>query len=322
MASFADYQHEVYLNGLADETPAFPVGWRDLEAAAYAAMTPDARGYVGGGSGGEETMRANREAFDRWRIVPRMLRGIPAQRDLSTTVLGTPMPAPVMLGPVGVLEIVHPDAERAVARAAAALRLPMVLSTAASTAMEEVAEVGGPRLVPAVLAEEPRAGGVLRAARREGRLRGDRVHRRHVAARLAAARPRRGVPAVPEGRRDRELPDRPGVPGPAGQEPGGGPRGGRPALVGAVHQPVADVGRPRLAARADLAADRAQGRAAPGRRAPRRRRRRCRASSAATTAAARSTARSARSTRCPASSRPPGTCRCCSTAASAPARMR
>jgi L-lactate dehydrogenase (cytochrome) len=145
MASFADYQHEVYLNGLADKTPAFPVGWRDLEAAAYAAMTPQARGYVGGGAGGEETMRANREAFDHWRIVPKMLRGIPAQRDLSTTVLGTSMPAPVMLGPVGVLEIVHPDKELAVARAAAAMGVPMILSTAATTSMEEVAEVAGPR---------------------------------------------------------------------------------------------------------------------------------------------------------------------------------
>jgi isopentenyl diphosphate isomerase/L-lactate dehydrogenase-like FMN-dependent dehydrogenase len=145
MAHFADYQLEVYLNGLGDVTPALPVGWRDLEAAAFEAMTPQAKGYVGGGAGGEETMRANREAFDHWRIVPRMLTGAPAQRDLSTTLLGIPMPAPVLLGPVGVLEIVHPDKELAVARAAASLGLTMILSTAATTSMEEVAEVGGPR---------------------------------------------------------------------------------------------------------------------------------------------------------------------------------
>ena len=142
---FADYQNEVYLNGLGAQTPAFPVGWRDLEAAAYDVMTPEARGYVAGGAGGEETVRANREAFDRWRIVPRMLRGIPHQRDLSTTLLGTPMPAPVLLAPVGVLGIVHEDRELAVARAAAALGVPMILSTAATSTMEEVAEVGGPR---------------------------------------------------------------------------------------------------------------------------------------------------------------------------------
>jgi isopentenyl diphosphate isomerase/L-lactate dehydrogenase-like FMN-dependent dehydrogenase len=143
--AFADYQNEVYLNGLADQTPPFPVGWRDLEAAGLAAMTPQARGYVGGGAGGEDTMRANREAFDSWRIVPRMLRGVPAQRDLSTTVLGTSMPAPVLLAPIGVLEIVHPDRELAVARAAASLGVPIVLSTAATSTMEEVAAVGGPR---------------------------------------------------------------------------------------------------------------------------------------------------------------------------------
>jgi isopentenyl diphosphate isomerase/L-lactate dehydrogenase-like FMN-dependent dehydrogenase len=102
-------------------------------------MTPGAIGYVAGGAGGEDTMAANRAAFDRWRLVPRMLRGIPSHRSHETTLLGTTMPAPVLLAPVGVLSIVHPDAEGAVARAAAALGLTMVASTASSTPMEEVA---------------------------------------------------------------------------------------------------------------------------------------------------------------------------------------
>ncbi len=138
MTGFADFQNEVYLKGLFGEQPTLPFGWRALQAAAEQVMTPGAVGYVSGGAGGEETMRANREAFDRWRLVPRMLRGIPAQRDLSTTVLGTAMPAPVLLAPVGVLSIVHADAERAVARAAAALGLAMVVSTASSTSMEDL----------------------------------------------------------------------------------------------------------------------------------------------------------------------------------------
>ncbi len=137
--SYADFQNEVYLKGLFGEQPTLPFGWRETEAAAYAAMTPGAVGYVAGGAGGEDTMRANREAFDRWRLVPRMLRGIPAQRAHETTVLGTTMPAPVMLAPVGVLSIVHPDAELAVARAAAALGLTMIVSTASSNTMEDVA---------------------------------------------------------------------------------------------------------------------------------------------------------------------------------------
>ncbi len=137
--SYADFQNEVYLNGLLGQQPTQPFGWRETEAAAYDAMTPGAVGYVAGGAGGEDTVRANREAFDRWRLVPRMLRGIPAKRTHETTVLGTTMAAPVMLAPVGVLEIVHPEAELAVARAAAAAGVTMVVSTASSHTMEDIA---------------------------------------------------------------------------------------------------------------------------------------------------------------------------------------
>jgi isopentenyl diphosphate isomerase/L-lactate dehydrogenase-like FMN-dependent dehydrogenase len=141
---FAGFQNDVYLKGLLGEPPTLPFDWRAVQAAAEQVMTPEAVGYVSGGAGAEDTMRANRAAFDRWRLLPRVLCGIPAERDLATTVLGTEMPAPVLLGPVGVLSIVHPEAERAVARAAATLGLTMVLSTAASTAMEDVqAELAG-----------------------------------------------------------------------------------------------------------------------------------------------------------------------------------
>ena len=136
---YSEFQNEIYAGR---EAPPFPVQWRELERAAYAAMTPEAAGYVAGGAGGEETVRANREAFDRWRIVPRMLRGVGA-RDLSTTVLGTRLPAPVLLGPVGVQQIIHPDAEVATARAAASVGVPYVHSTAASTSIEDAAAANG-----------------------------------------------------------------------------------------------------------------------------------------------------------------------------------
>ena len=143
---FAEFQNEVYLNGLLGEQPALPFGWRDLRDAAYAVMTPQAVGYVEGSAGAEDTALANRRAFEHWRLVPRMLRGTPAKRDHSTTVLGTAMPAPLLLAPVGVLSIVHPEAERAVARAAARLGVPMIVSTAASTTMEDVAAAApGPK---------------------------------------------------------------------------------------------------------------------------------------------------------------------------------
>ncbi|GAA2730428.1 alpha-hydroxy-acid oxidizing protein [Actinocorallia aurantiaca] len=140
----SDFQNEIYLGGLGDVTPEFPTDLSTLEAAAEERLDPRAFGYVAGAAGSGATARANREAFDRWRLVPRMLRDV-SEPDLSVTVLGTRMPAPVMLAPVGVLSILHPEGEMAVARAAAALDVPMILSTAASRTMEEVAEAAGPR---------------------------------------------------------------------------------------------------------------------------------------------------------------------------------
>ncbi len=146
MGAFAEFQNEVYLNGLLGEKPTLPFSWRELRDAAYGVMTAEAIGYVEGSAGAEETALANRAAFGSWRLVPRMLRGIPAARSHETTVLGTTMPSPVMLAPVGVLSIVHPEGELAVARAAARLGVPMVVSTAASNALEDVmAASDGPK---------------------------------------------------------------------------------------------------------------------------------------------------------------------------------
>jgi L-lactate dehydrogenase (cytochrome) len=139
---FGDFQNEIYLQGLGGQLPPWPLAVRELERRAYEAMSTEAEGYVAGGAGSESTMRANAEAFDRHRLVPRMLRGL-TERDLSTTIVGTSMPAPVLLGPVGVLSICHPDGERAAARAAASVGLPFVQSNASSTPMEDVAEVMG-----------------------------------------------------------------------------------------------------------------------------------------------------------------------------------
>ncbi|GAA4141466.1 lactate 2-monooxygenase [Actinomadura keratinilytica] len=142
MSSPADFQNEIYLRGLGDVVPELPTDLTRLEALAGRRLSAAAFGYAAGAAGTEATARANREAFDRWRIVPRMLRDV-AERDLSVRVLGTPMPAPVALAPVGVQSIFHPDGERAAARAAAAVGLPYVLSTASSYSIEEVAQANG-----------------------------------------------------------------------------------------------------------------------------------------------------------------------------------
>jgi lactate 2-monooxygenase len=139
---FGNFQYEIYMAGLSGQKPAFPIAYRDLEAAAKEKLRPEAFDYVAGGAGSEDTVRENLEAFRRWRIVPRMLKGV-AERDLSVELLGTRLPAPVMLAPVGVQSIVHPDAEIATAEGAASLGVPMVLSTASSNTLEDVADAMG-----------------------------------------------------------------------------------------------------------------------------------------------------------------------------------
>lgn len=139
---FANFQYEIYLAGLGDERPAYPLTYEGLEAAAREKLPPESYGYVAGAAGSETTVRNNREAFERWRIVPRMLRDT-STRDLTRDVLGTKLPAPVMLAPIGVQSIIHPDGELATARAAAATGVPFILSTAASNTIEDVAQAAG-----------------------------------------------------------------------------------------------------------------------------------------------------------------------------------
>jgi isopentenyl diphosphate isomerase/L-lactate dehydrogenase-like FMN-dependent dehydrogenase len=139
-ANYSDYQTGIYANGMfAGELPAISTDLASLEERARAVLSPEAMGYIAHSAGSGATARANRAAFDRWRIVPRMLRS-GTWRDLSCTILGTPMPAPVMIAPIGVQTLAHPDGELATARAAAALRLPYIHSTAAAHSFEQVAE--------------------------------------------------------------------------------------------------------------------------------------------------------------------------------------
>ncbi len=135
-------QSTVYRAGAGGTRPAVPTSWDALVAAAERAMTADAWAYVAGSSGREGTADANHAAFERRRLVPRVLRDV-SERDLSVELFGHRYPAPVLAAPVGVLELVHPDADLAAARAAASLGLPAVLSSQASVPMERVAAEGG-----------------------------------------------------------------------------------------------------------------------------------------------------------------------------------
>jgi lactate 2-monooxygenase len=142
VGAFGSFQNEIYLDGLGDILPELPTDLTRLEALAEQRLPAKEFAYVAGSAGSEATAAANRAAFAAWRIVPRMLRDV-STVDLSTTVLGTSIPAPVALAPIGVLGIVHDDGESAVARAAAVAGLPMVVSTAATTTLEDVAAAGG-----------------------------------------------------------------------------------------------------------------------------------------------------------------------------------
>ena len=139
---FGNYQYEIYLAGMADQVPELPMSWAQWEAAAAEKLADGPRGYLFGGAGTEDSMRANLEAFRRRRIVPRMLRDVEA-RDLSTEILGMAMPAPVLLAPVGVQSILHEEGELASARAAASQGVPVIASTAASHTLEQIAEAVG-----------------------------------------------------------------------------------------------------------------------------------------------------------------------------------
>jgi lactate 2-monooxygenase len=139
---FANYQYEIYLRGLGGQRPARPLDWRALERDAYRLLADGPRGYIRGGAGRGKTMRANRDAFERWAIVPRMLRDV-SQRSLARTVLGTACKAPLLLAPIGVQTLAHPEGELAAVRAAAEVGVPFIASTAASHTIEQIAREAG-----------------------------------------------------------------------------------------------------------------------------------------------------------------------------------
>jgi lactate 2-monooxygenase len=139
--SGAMIQNAIYI---AQRPPEWPVTADDWDDAAREKLDDGAYGYIAGGAGAEQTMRANLDAFAKWQIRPRMLTGN-ATRDISVEVLGMRSPAPFFLAPVGVLSIANEEAEVGVAKAAASSGVPLILSTAATHSIEQVAETDAPR---------------------------------------------------------------------------------------------------------------------------------------------------------------------------------
>ncbi len=140
--SGANRQKEIYTNGFAGIKPIVPIDPQKLEEAAAAKMSPEAKGYILGGAGSESTIRNNRAAFEKYKIVPRMLRNV-SERDTSIELFGQKLSSPFLLSPVGVLEMVHPEADLAVGKAAAEVGMPYIFSNQSSRPMEEVAATMG-----------------------------------------------------------------------------------------------------------------------------------------------------------------------------------
>jgi lactate 2-monooxygenase len=131
-----DTQSAIYRSGAIGRSPIVPASRAGLERAAERAMSAEAFAYVAGSSGSEATAAANLEAFDAWRIVPRMLRDV-SERDLSIELFGNRYPTPLIAAPIGVLELVSRAADLGIARAASVLGIPYVASNQASIPMEE-----------------------------------------------------------------------------------------------------------------------------------------------------------------------------------------
>ena len=115
------------------------VSLSDFESIAYRRMELMAWEYINSGAADEITLRWNREAFDKIRLNPRVLRDIP-KLDTRTTVLGHELPFPVILAPTALHKLAHPSGEVGTVQGAGAAHAAMVLSTMSSVAMEEVAK--------------------------------------------------------------------------------------------------------------------------------------------------------------------------------------
>jgi isopentenyl diphosphate isomerase/L-lactate dehydrogenase-like FMN-dependent dehydrogenase len=135
-------QQQIYVGGLRGRRPSVPIQADELERRACKKMSRRGFAYIAGSAGLESTTAANRESFDRWRIVPRMLRDV-SSRDLSVELFGHRLPAPFLLAPIGALEMAHRDADLAAAKAAAAEGIPAIFSNQASVPMETCAAAMG-----------------------------------------------------------------------------------------------------------------------------------------------------------------------------------
>jgi lactate 2-monooxygenase len=133
--SALDRQREIYLQGFSSRKSKLNVDFKKLETTAKQQISNKAFAYIAGGAGYESTLRRNQEAFEKFAIVPRMLRNV-GERDISIELFGQKLSTPFLLSPIGVLEMAYKEADLAVAKAASSLHIPYIFSNQASVPME------------------------------------------------------------------------------------------------------------------------------------------------------------------------------------------
>ncbi len=116
----------------------------DFEAFAKQKLPPAHFGYMSTGVNGDLTLKANRDAFDKYKLKMRRLAGV-SDVDMSVELFGKKWPTPIILSPVGSQRAFHEDGELATARAARSRNHLQILSTVTTSSVEDVAqERGGP----------------------------------------------------------------------------------------------------------------------------------------------------------------------------------
>ncbi|KAI4115184.1 MAG: hypothetical protein LQ345_004164 [Seirophora villosa] len=140
---YGGHQMEIYRDGiLHNRLPTVTCDPNKLEEQAKKFLGARSFNYVAGGAGERATMDANRLAFRQWKMIPRMLRPT-THRDLRVELFGQTFESPLLIAPVGVQTIFHHDKETGMAEIATEIGLPYILSTAASSSIEEVAKANG-----------------------------------------------------------------------------------------------------------------------------------------------------------------------------------
>jgi 4-hydroxymandelate oxidase len=114
-----------------------PINLSELEERARAVLPQMSYDFYASGANDETTLRENRAAYERIKVLPRMLIDVSA-RDMSTTVLGEPVSMPILIAPMSLQRLAHPEGEIATTRAAGAARTLTTLATLATTSIEEV----------------------------------------------------------------------------------------------------------------------------------------------------------------------------------------